>query len=125
MTRLGPLDILVNNAHTSRPMVSLEMTTDKDMSLAFKGVHGTLFFMQAFGFSINLLTLFALVLAIGLVVDDAIIVVMDPLDGSTNASRRVPWYATALAAIDASGQRAIESKRIANGNHTLPHAQVT
>jgi fructose-1,6-bisphosphatase/inositol monophosphatase family enzyme len=31
---------------------------------------------------------------------------MDPLDGSTNASRRVPWYATALAAIDASGQRA-------------------
>ena len=38
--------------------------------------------------------------------DDAIIVVMDPLDGSTNASRRVPWYATALAAIDANGQRA-------------------
>ncbi|NQW67933.1 MAG: inositol monophosphatase [Acidimicrobiaceae bacterium] len=37
---------------------------------------------------------------------DAIIVVMDPLDGSTNASRRVPWYATALAALDASGQRA-------------------
>ena len=25
--------------------------------------------------------------------DDSIIVVMDPLDGSTNASRRVPWYA--------------------------------
>lgn len=43
----GAIDILVNNAHTSRPMVSLEMTTDKDMSLAFKGVHGTLFFMQA------------------------------------------------------------------------------
>ena len=38
--------------------------------------------------------------------DDAIIVVMDPLDGSTNASRRVPWYATALAAIDATGHRA-------------------
>ena len=38
--------------------------------------------------------------------DDSIIVVMDPLDGSTNASRRVPWYATALAAIDASGHRA-------------------
>ena len=38
--------------------------------------------------------------------DDAIIVVMDPLDGSTNASRRVPWYATALAAVDASGHRA-------------------
>ena len=38
--------------------------------------------------------------------DDSIIVVMDPLDGSTNASRRVPWYATALAAVDASGHRA-------------------
>ncbi|MEY3615195.1 MAG: hypothetical protein RLZZ518_195 [Actinomycetota bacterium] len=38
--------------------------------------------------------------------EDSIIVVMDPLDGSTNASRRVPWYATALAAIDASGHRA-------------------
>jgi HAE1 family hydrophobic/amphiphilic exporter-1 len=36
---------------------------------------GTLFFMQMFGFSINLLTLFALVLAIGIVVDNAIVVV--------------------------------------------------
>lgn len=38
-------------------------------------VVGTFFFMQLFGFSINLLTLFALVLAIGIVVDDAIVVV--------------------------------------------------
>ena len=36
---------------------------------------GTFFFMQIFGFTINLLTLFALVLAIGIVVDDAIVVV--------------------------------------------------
>lgn len=36
---------------------------------------GTFFFMYVFGFSINLLTLFALVLAIGIVVDDAIVVV--------------------------------------------------
>jgi len=36
---------------------------------------GTFFFMQVFGFSVNLLTLFALVLAIGIVVDDAIVVV--------------------------------------------------
>ncbi|WP_339793009.1 efflux RND transporter permease subunit [uncultured Imperialibacter sp.] len=36
---------------------------------------GTLFFMEMFGFSINLLTLFALVLAIGIVVDNAIVVV--------------------------------------------------
>ena len=36
---------------------------------------GTFFFMNLFGFSVNLLTLFALVLAIGIVVDDAIVVV--------------------------------------------------
>lgn len=36
---------------------------------------GTFFFMQIFGFTINFLTLFALVLAIGIVVDDAIVVV--------------------------------------------------
>jgi len=36
---------------------------------------GTFSFMQLFGFSINLLTLFALVLAIGIVVDNAIVVV--------------------------------------------------
>ena len=36
---------------------------------------GTFFFMLVFGMSINLITLFALVLAIGVVVDDAIVVV--------------------------------------------------
>ena len=36
---------------------------------------GTFFFLNVFGFSINLLTLFALILAIGIVVDDAIVVV--------------------------------------------------
>ena len=36
---------------------------------------GTFFFLNVFGYSINLLTLFALVLAIGIVVDDAIVVV--------------------------------------------------
>lgn len=36
---------------------------------------GTFFALQAFGMSINLLTLFALVLAVGVVVDDAIVVI--------------------------------------------------
>jgi HAE1 family hydrophobic/amphiphilic exporter-1 len=36
---------------------------------------GTFFFMQLFGFSLNLITLFALVLAIGIVVDNAIVVI--------------------------------------------------
>ena len=36
---------------------------------------GTFFFLNVFSFSINLLTLFAMILAIGIVVDDAIVVV--------------------------------------------------
>jgi multidrug efflux pump len=60
---------------------------------------GTFTMMLAFGFSINLLTLLAMVLAIGLVVDDAIIVVENinrhleegksPLDASLLAAREL------------------------------------
>jgi myo-inositol-1(or 4)-monophosphatase len=38
--------------------------------------------------------------------DREIVVVLDPLDGSTNASRGLPWYATSLCAVDADGARA-------------------
>ena len=44
--------------------------------------------LHAFGFSINLLTLLALVLCIGLVVDDAIVVVRTSSDAWTLANRR-------------------------------------
>ncbi len=44
---------------------------------------GTLFVMQILGFSINMLTLFGLVLAIGIVVDDAIVVVENVERNST------------------------------------------
>jgi multidrug efflux pump len=60
---------------------------------------GAFFLMLAFGYSINLLTLLALVLAIGLVVDDAIIVVenvdrhlkegMTPVAASIQAAREL------------------------------------
>jgi len=43
---------------------------------------GTFLFMMLFGFSLNMLTLFGLILAIGIVVDDAIVVV-------ENTSRRI------------------------------------
>ncbi len=33
-------------------------------------------------------------------------VVVDPVDGSTNASRGVPWYATSVCAVDGDGLRA-------------------
>lgn len=32
-----------------------------------------------------------------------IVVVLDPVDGSTNASRRLPWWATSLCALDQDG----------------------
>jgi fructose-1,6-bisphosphatase/inositol monophosphatase family enzyme len=35
--------------------------------------------------------------------DADVVVVLDPLDGSTNASRGVPWFATSLCAVDARG----------------------
>ena len=38
--------------------------------------------------------------------DRDVVVVIDPLDGSTNASRGVPWYAVSLCAVDADGPRA-------------------
>ena len=50
---------------------------------------GTFFFLSLFGYSINMLTLFAMILAIGIVVDDAIVVVeavhAKMEDGATNA----------------------------------------
>ena len=59
---------------------------------------GTFSFMQLIGFSINLLTLFAMVLAIGTVVDDAIIVV-EGVQANFDKGYRSPY----LAARDAMG----------------------
>jgi myo-inositol-1(or 4)-monophosphatase len=38
--------------------------------------------------------------------DAAVVVVLDPVDGSTNASRGLPWWNTSLCAIDRDGLRA-------------------
>lgn len=57
---------------------------------------GTFFFLQLFGFSINLLTLFALVLAIGIVVDDAIVVV-EAVHAQLDAGEKDPKVATMTA----------------------------
>jgi myo-inositol-1(or 4)-monophosphatase len=38
--------------------------------------------------------------------DRDVVVVVDPVDGSTNASRGIPWFATSLCAVDGSGPRA-------------------
>lgn len=47
--------------------------------------------------------------------DQAVTVVVDPLDGSTNASRGVPWYAVSLCAVDADGPLAALVVNLASG----------
>jgi hydrophobe/amphiphile efflux-1 (HAE1) family protein len=63
---------------------------------------GTLFFMQWLGFSINLLTLFALVLAIGIVVDNAIVVV-EAVHAKMEKEGLAPRAATFAAMKEISG----------------------
>lgn len=70
---------------------------------------GTFTFMLALGFSINLLTLLAMVLGIGLVVDDAIIVVenvtrhleegMKPMEASLRAARELGGPIVAMTVV--------------------------
>ncbi len=67
---------------------------------------GALFLMLIMGFTINLLTLLAMVLAIGIVVDDAIIVLenvhrhieegMSPYDASIRGARELAWPVVAM-----------------------------
>lgn len=63
---------------------------------------GTFFFMNLFGFSINLLTLFALVLAIGIVVDDAIVVV-EAVHAKMEHEHLAPKVATTKAMHEITG----------------------
>jgi multidrug efflux pump len=67
---------------------------------------GSLFLMLLMGFTINLLTLLAMVLAIGIVVDDAIIVLenihrhieegMKPYDAAVKGARELAWPVVAM-----------------------------
>jgi HAE1 family hydrophobic/amphiphilic exporter-1 len=63
---------------------------------------GTFFFLNIFGFSINLLTLFALVLAIGIVVDDAIVVV-EAVHAKLDGGEKDPKKATISAMSEITG----------------------
>ena len=63
---------------------------------------GAFFFMLAFGMSINLITLFALVLAIGVVVDDAIVVV-EAVHEKMHTKHLGPYQATQEVMHEISG----------------------
>ena len=63
---------------------------------------GTFFFLQLLGMSINLITLFALVLAIGVVVDDAIVVV-EAVHAKMHEKHLSPYLATKEVVNEISG----------------------
>lgn len=63
---------------------------------------GAFFFMQLFGLTINMITLFALVLAIGIVVDDAIVVV-EAVHAKMEEEHVSPFYAVKLVLGEISG----------------------
>lgn len=74
---------------------------------------GTFAFMSMLGFSINLLTLFAMVLAIGIVVDNAIVVVeavhvkmveqhMPPLEATISATKEIAGAVVAITIVMAA-----------------------
>jgi HAE1 family hydrophobic/amphiphilic exporter-1 len=63
---------------------------------------GAFFFLQLFGLSINLITLFALVLAIGVVVDDAIVVV-EAVHAKMHEKHLSPYQATKEVVNEISG----------------------
>ncbi|MDE0654132.1 MAG: inositol monophosphatase [bacterium] len=49
--------------------------------------------------------------------DRPVIVVLDPLDGSTNAAQGIPWYATSLCAVDDGGALAALVVNLVSGEH--------
>src|SRR6185436_1209679 len=88
---------------------------------------GTFIFFPALGFSINTLSLFGLVLAIGLVVDDAIVVVeaveqhieqgLSPKDATLQAMREVsgPVVSNALTLSPALAAMLLQSRKRTTG----------
>ncbi len=52
----------------------------------------------------------------GLVGTGEVTVVVDPVDGSTNGARRLPWYATSLCAVDDDGPVAALVANLASGD---------
>src|SRR5215211_2058986 len=93
----------LNSSHTVIYTLSLHD------ALPILSLIGTFAMMSAFGFSLNTLTLFGLVLAIGIVVDDAIVVVenverniaqgMSPRDAANETMDEVGSAVVAIALV--------------------------
>jgi HAE1 family hydrophobic/amphiphilic exporter-1 len=85
-------------------------------------ITGTFFFLYLLGFSINLLTLFALVLAIGIVVDDAVVVV-ETVHAKLESGYKSPTKAAVDAMSEISG--AIVSITLVMASVFIPVSFVT
>ncbi len=48
--------------------------------------------------------------------DPALLAVVDPLDGSTNAAQGIPWYATSLCVLDSEGPRVSLVENLVSGD---------
>ena len=83
---------------------------------------GTFFFLNILGYSVNLLTLFALVLAIGIVVDDAIVVV-EAVHAKMEAGAKKARHATHQAMEEITG--AIISITLVMGAVFIPVTFIT
>ena len=107
---LGGLQYSVSMKNNNRPAVigmvnqiagsnATQIADDVKTALADAQKIGTFFFLWVFGFSINLLTLSALLLAIAIVVDDAIVVVE-----AVHAKLDLGYKSAMTAAIDAMNE---------------------
>lgn len=47
--------------------------------------------------------------------DGALVVVLDPVDGSSNAARGLPWFSTSMCAVDSEGLAAALVQNLASG----------
>jgi fructose-1,6-bisphosphatase/inositol monophosphatase family enzyme len=47
--------------------------------------------------------------------DAGVVAVIDPVDGSTNAARGIPWFATSICMVDAAGPRVAVVANLATG----------
>jgi fructose-1,6-bisphosphatase/inositol monophosphatase family enzyme len=52
----------------------------------------------------------------GITGEGELLVVVDPIDGSTNASRALPWYAISLCAVDGEGPLAADVANLSTGD---------
>lgn len=112
ITAASSNDVILNVLHRTADAIAAVLTSNTDWSLS--GLRATQYSVDVHADDAALAILRQAGVAVlseeseftGEFGPNDVLVVMDPLDGSTNASRGIPWYATALCALDHGGLRA-------------------